>query len=138
MKVNKITPIHFSQKEASEHAVSQPRTYYTQGTTVTLTPEEEALYRNSIKETSTALRKWMLLGAGLGLGVGSLATRNIAKTLVISLGGAISGLVGSIIYVLITGKAQYSRIPQNKIDIENGLARQNLAYMNSKEVKNEN
>lgn len=138
MKVNNITAIPFSQKGAVEQKVSEPRTYYTKGTTVTLTPEEENLYRTSLKETNQTMRKWILLGAGIGLGVGSIFTRKVMKTLVITLGGAVAGLAGSIIDVIKTGKAKYIRLPQNKVDIENGLARQNLAQMNSKEVRNEN
>ncbi|MCM1339422.1 MAG: hypothetical protein NC191_07105 [Muribaculaceae bacterium] len=132
MKINNITRVNFTQQNP------QPKTYYTRGTTVTLTLEEEALYRNSIAQTNKTMRKWMIAGAGIGAGIGSIFSGKLKTGLAAGVIGAVAGLAGSIVNALVTGKARYLWLPQNKIDIENGLARQNLATMNLKGVKNEN
>lgn len=141
MQVNKIYSISFKNKENLPDKIWEPRTYYIGNTTVTLTAEEEKLYRTAIKESWKRTGLGTLAGFGAGIVGASIAGRKRLTIPAMLLVGAITGYAGSICGALssvFTGEAQYTRLPYNKLVMERGYARHNLANMNIDDSKKVN
>lgn len=140
MKISSITPVSFKQNNPKSGKVTGPRTYIIGNSTVTLTAEEESIYRNSLRQTWKSISRGALIGGTLtGLVTGILSRgKNLSAVGVIALFGCLAGATGGAIEAFVTGKSRYTGLPYDKVTFENGLARHNLAAMNLKEVKNEN
>jgi len=140
MKISSITPVPFKQNNSKSGKVTGPRTYIIRNSTVTLTAEEESIYRNSLRQTwQSIIGGTLSVGALTGL-VTLIMSRgkNLPAVGVISLFGGLAGALGGSIEAWVTGKSRYTGLPYDKVMFENGMARHNLANMGLKEVKNEN